>query len=468
MKDRILSSYVQDFKAHHNLSSLDESATFERFAAHCVTSTHCPDTFEPDDVAVGGSGDLGIDAIAILVNDHLVRSESDILHFKTALRRLDVQFLFVQAKTSPHFPAADIGTFLSGVRQFFGDRLPADTNEYIREFYQLKEYIYEHTLDMDAAPICRLYYVTTGIWNADPSPVSRITQGRADLKSTDYFSIVDFIPLDSDAIKQTYREINQRVIQEVTFEKHTILPMISGVEEAYIGILPSSEYLKLISDQHGNLNRRLFYDNVRDFQGHNAVNQEIESTVRNAEQSDRFSLLNNGVTVVARDANKVGATFRLRDYQIVNGCQTSHILHRNRDALTANVFLPVKLIVTADAEVTNQIIKGTNRQTEVKLEAFESLAPYQKELEEFYTAVNRDRQQRIYYERRSKQYEHTDVEREKIITLATQVKCFVAMFLNEPHSTHRYYGELLNSYRDRIFVTSHAYVPYFVSGLARN
>lgn len=40
------------------------------------------------------------------------------------------------------------------------------------------------------------------------------------------------------------------------------------------------------------------------------------------------------------------------------------------------------------------------------------------------------------------------------------------MFLNEPQSTHRYYGELLSSYRNRIFSESHSPMPYYVSGLA--
>jgi CspA family cold shock protein len=40
------------------------------------------------------------------------------------------------------------------------------------------------------------------------------------------------------------------------------------------------------------------------------------------------------------------------------------------------------------------------------------------------------------------------------------------MFLNEPHSTHRYYGELLNSYRQRLFQDSQATLPYYLSGVA--
>ena len=468
MKDRILASYIKDFVQQHGLSDLDESSAFESMVGHCLISKHSPENFDPEDIIVDGAGDLGLDAIGIIVNDHIVRSKSDVDYFKTALRRLDVQFIFVQVKTGPKFSAANIGAFLSGVRHFFSDKLPNDVNKDVRTLYELKEYIYDNTIDMDQIPACKMYYVTTGTWSNHTALVSRINQGTDDLKSTNLFSDVIFTPMGSEEIRQVYRELHQKVTQEVKFEKHTIFPNIVGVDEAYIGILPCLEYLNLICDEQGNLNRRLFYDNVRDFQGHNAVNQEIETTVKKGDQKDRFALLNNGVTIVARDANKVGATFRLRDYQIVNGCQTSHILHLNRESLTDTVFLPIKLIVTKDAEVTNHIIQGTNRQTEVKVEAFESLAPFQKGLEEFYTAVGRDRKPPIYYERRSKQYEHMNVSRDRIITLTTQVKCFVAMLLNEPQSTHRYYGELLNSYRSRIFGPSHTHIPYFTAGVCLN
>ncbi len=54
------------------------------------------------------------------------------------------------------------------------------------------------------------------------------------------------------------------------------MPQIGGVQAAYIGIVPCLEYLKLLTNEDGTLNRRLFYDNVRDFQGNNPVNHEIE------------------------------------------------------------------------------------------------------------------------------------------------------------------------------------------------
>lgn len=466
MHDRIIEGFLKAFVDEYGLGDLDEPSAFERFVNYCVIAKHYADSFDPEEVTVGGSGDLGLDGIGIIVNDNLVFSKEDVDHFKKQLRRLDAQFVFVQAKTSPKFDAAELGNFVSGVRLFFEKQLPETTCESVWECHKLKEYIFDRVIDMDQSPICRMYYVTTGTWLGDRNLKDRIAQGERDLGATGLFSQIDIVPIDAESLKRIHRELHQKIAREFVFEKHAILPVIANVEEAYIGIVPCLEYLKLIREEDGSLNRRLFYDNVRDFQGHNSVNSEIERTLMDAGRNDRFALLNNGVTIVARDANKVGTTFRLRDYQIVNGCQTSHILFLNQKHLTPSVYVPIKLIVTTDGEVTNQITQGTNRQTEVKLEAFESLNPFQKKLEEFYNAMDSGRPNPLYYERRSKQYEQIDVQRNRIISLATQVKCFVAMFLNEPHSTHRYYGELLSSYRGRVFSEAHSPMPYFVSGLA--
>lgn len=466
MKDQILSAYLRDFVEKFGLGSLKDEEAFERLVSYCVVARHYADTFDPDEVCVGGSGDLGIDAVAIVVNDHLVFSKEDVDHFKKTLRRLDVQFVFVQAKTSAKFEATEIGTFISGVRQFFERSLPVGANAQLRDLHAIKEHIFDSSIHMDRSPSCHLYYASTGTWTAQEPLVVRIDQGVADLKRTSLFSSVGFVSMDLEGLKKTHRELNHKIVREIIFEKHTILPKIGGVQAAYIGIVPCLEYLKLLTNEDGTLNRRLFYDNVRDFQGNNPVNREVEATIKDSSRRDRFALLNNGVTIVARDINPVGAAFRLVDYQIVNGCQTSHILFNNRDHLSTQAYLPLKLIVTTDGDVTNQVIQGTNRQTEVKLEAFESLSPFQKKLEEYFLAVSRGQQEPLYYERRSKQYDHLGIRRDRLVSLATQAKCFLAMFLNEPHSTHRYYGELLSSYQNKLFSEAHSPAPYYLSSAA--
>lgn len=463
MQDRIIEGYLKDFTKTEELDHLKESDAFEYFINYCVVSRDHPDPFELEDTCVGGSGDLGIDGIAVLVNDHVVSSKEDVDFFKKQLRRLDVRFIFIQSKTSAAFDAGEIGNFLFGVRTFFMSKTL--DNSQLKRARELKEYVYDSSIDMDKAPVCDLYYATLGKWTSDKHLKSRVDSDTKLLRDTDLFSDVTFTPLDADAIKALYRELKRKVVKEIAFEKHTILPRIDGVQEAYIGVLPAKEYLKLICDENGRLQRSLFYDNVRDFQGNNPVNQEIRETLQDATQRDKFTVLNNGITVVAQSLTKIGFSFKLIDFQVVNGCQTSHVLYSVR-AAAESVQIPIKLIVTTDQEVTNAIIKGTNRQTEVKIEAFESLNPFQKDLEEFYSIVGEGKAIRLYYERRSRQYDHLPINPHHIISLTAQVKSFVGMFLAEPHSTHRYYGELLNANRNRIFLSDHSPFPYYIAGYA--
>ena len=153
MKDQIISAYLEDFTTQFGFSQLEEGNAFEYFVNYCVISKHHPDAFEPEDVAVGGQGDLGSDGIAIIVNDHLVLSESDVDHLKKELRRLDVQFVFVQAKRSPHFNATDIGTFIAGARQFFSASQPTAANDRIAELHRIKNHIFKFSVDMDRSPL---------------------------------------------------------------------------------------------------------------------------------------------------------------------------------------------------------------------------------------------------------------------------------------------------------------------------
>jgi len=321
---------------------------------------------------------------------------------------------------------------------------------------------------MEQNPSCSLYYVTAGSWKNAPDPKGRFVDGQQRLQQLNLFSQVQVTPVDAERLKIIYRELERGVVKEVEFSKTAVFPRIQGVREAYIGLLPGDQFIELITTQEGTLNRELFYDNVRDFQGNNPVNREIAQTIVNDDTRGRFALLNNGVTIVARSINRTGDVFKISDFQIVNGCQTTHIVFQNRGVFNEQTYVPVKLVVTDDSQVITEVIKATNRQTAVLPEALESLTPFHKELEDYYLAqeANIEKNLRIYYERRSKQYAFDRIKPSNIVTLTAQTKSFVAMFLNEPHSHPRYYGELLNAYEHRLFVHDHKPAAYYASGCA--
>jgi hypothetical protein len=473
MENKILQGYLNAFTTDFGIDNkIQESILFEHFSNYCILSKIHPeafynDSFKIEDLNIGGGNDTGIDGVAVVVNDHIVWSIEEIDALTNDLQKLEARFIFIQSKTSPKFDSSEIGTFIFGVKDFFKEKASLKTNEDLENLRKLKEYIYSKSILMDERPKCELYYITTGSWQEETNVKGRADSDLADLTQKGIFSTVEFIPVDANKLENIYKEVKNKVTKEINFEKHTPLPKIEGVKEAFIGILPLVEFFKLIEDTDGKIQKTLFYDNVRDFQGLNPVNKEIQETLKSKDKQLQFPILNNGVTLVAKSLNKVGTYFKVKDFQIVNGCQTSHILYNNKSGIdSSNTFVPIKIISTDNQDVINDIIKATNRQTEVKLEAFEALKDFHKKLQTFYDTFPKE--SKIYYERRPREYDTVfpPIPRVQIITLAAQINSVISMFLNEPHSTHRYYGELLKAYSDKIFKDNHQAYMYFVSSLA--
>lgn len=253
--------------------------------------------------------------------------------------------------------------------------------------------------------------------------------------------------------------------REFTFADRTVVPEIPGVTEAYIGLLPALEFLSLVMDDSGELLRSIFYDNVRDWQDYNRVNSEMRATLASPNLRSRFALMNNGITIIAKTLRPTGNKIFLEDYQIVNGCQTSHVLYDQREQLDDTVMVPLRLIATQEEEVIASIVKATNRQTEVKEEQLIALSDFQKKLELFFQSFENGK--RLFYERRSRQFNNVPgVEKTRIVTPANLIRAYASMFLEEPHRTTRNYRALLERVGKEIFGADHRLEPYYTAAYA--
>ncbi|MBN8591481.1 MAG: AIPR family protein [Anaerolineae bacterium] len=464
--DRITEGLLKEFVQNQQIQALDESTAFEYFCNYAIVSANYQEHFSLEDISVGAAP--GIDGIAIIVNGNLVTSVEEIDDLIEINGYLDSVFIFIQSKTSSSFDSGDLGNFAFEVRKFFSVDPNELRNDRIREKAELKEHIFKNSTWMiKANPICKLYYATTGIWTSQDDHVSRIEATERDLSDLNYFSNVTFEALGAKEIRQYYQATKNDAKAEITFRDRLTLPDISGVDQSYIGILPASEYLKLITDEQGSIRRSLFYDNVRDYQGENRVNQEIEDTLR-SQIAGRFPILNNGVTIIASSIRPTGNRFALQGYQIVNGCQTSHaiynVLHGKSASEVSEIYIPIKLVSLTDEELITQVIKSTNSQTAIKPEQMTALKPFAKDLESFYTTFEGDN--RLYYERRSGQYlGQTGIEKPRIITISTQIKAIASMFLDLPHLAWGHSGKLATQVEAKIYQSNHSPTPYFVSSL---
>lgn len=355
-----------------------------------------------------------------------------------------------------------------GVKDFFQkDKKNLNANNSILKFKEMADFILDNSIRHDEQPTCTIYYVTTGKWVEDMNLLNVKNECEVFLSKLNYFSEIRFIPIDSMKLSGIYKEVNNSVTRQIIMSKYIPFPSnIRGVEQAYIGLVSVEEYLKLIENEEGMIQQGLFYDNVRSYLGENPVNREIIETIKNDKKYIQFPILNNGVTIVTKSLRPSGEKYTLSDFQIVNGCQTSNVLFKCRNELRPGIMLPIKIVCTADPELINDVIRSTNRQTQVLDEAFESLKEFHKQLQDYYnTYATKDH---LYYERRTHEYDNGDkpVKKSNIITLPIQLMAMLSMFLEEPHSVHRYYGELLKAYRQRLFQSDHKLTAYYTSAWA--
>ena len=452
--DRIVQSYIDDFLKSQQIDEKDSSKQFEMFSSYCAVAQQYTEVFDLNDILTGAGGDCGIDGIAIIANGTIISSKEevdDLIELNKGLS--DMLFVFIQSKTSSGFSSGEMGTFGAGVVDFFSETPQFVRNQFIQEKSDLINYIFSKAVHFKSKPCCFLYYVTTGKWVDDQNCVARKNMIIHDLEELDLFKEVQFIPVDVKLIQKYYRNTIDVIETEIDFSQKVLLPDIPKIKQSYLGYVDYEEYLKLIVGDNGEIRKNVFYDNVRDYQGDNEVAETIKSA------SNKFILLNNGVTIICKKLTNLRNKFTLTDYQIVNGCQTSHVLYYNKEFINGNLQIPIKLIETLDEDTVNNIIKATNRQTQVTNEQLIALNEFHRQLEAFYQTFSGT--QKLYYERRSKQYNYmTEVEKVRIVTISTQIKAAAAMFFDKPHLASRYYGRLLKSV-DGIFNEEHKLSPYY-------
>lgn len=447
MENIILSGMLREFVSRHDLQQDKPAKQFEKFTNYCLLKADHYDSFDFEKVDTGEC--MGIDGVGISIGGVLVDEVADVEQFTK--NQFTAKFYFTQAKTSSSFDLGDFLKFSGTVKLFFGENIDAIPTELKRAF-EIKKVIYDRAAKMAQLPTIELCYAFTGSFNKSTSQSTPLIENEiSGIRNMRYLSSsVEWSVNDGDELAKFYRETQNDIQKEISFQRHVALPRINGASAAYIGVVKCIDYVKLIQKENLELNKGLFFENVRDFLGiNNPVNEDIASTIHSIEERDRFAILNNGVTIVAKKVTPSGDLFKISQFQVVNGCQTSHVLFKNKDDLSPEMYLTVKVIETSDVDLSGQIISTTNTQSLVVKEAFATIKPYHRRLEDFFIAM-RGANYIYYYERRPHQYDHQDIRHNLIVTAPALIKSFVSVVLEQPHKIHYYYGTLLEEYnRDK-------------------
>jgi hypothetical protein len=125
----------------------------------------------------------------------------------------------------------------------------------------------------------------------------------------------------------------------------------------------------------------------------------------------------------------------IKDFQIVNGCQTSHILFNCRNEIDDDVTLVVKAISASQPNVVDELVVATNSQTKVSESQFYAMKDEVRDIQAFFAAFpggdSDDR--RLFFERRLGEFAGKDIAAVRIFDVHLLAKVFASMFLDAPH-----------------------------------
>lgn len=314
-------------------------------------------------------------------------------------------------------------------------------------------------------PNIHLFYITTGLEpENDVNFQKRIKRIETNFQSNGNTKDCQINLIGAKEIQKLKRQLDHSISRNIEFSRRIALPQTPGIDEAYIGIVSASTFLSLLTGQGNNILTSIFYDNVRDWQGQNSVNSGIASTIKDSAAKTRFVFMNNGITIIARKIRATGDNINLEDYQIVNGCQTSNVLWNNQSDLDDNVLIPLRIVATTDEAVVRDIIKATNSQTEVTPSQLLAATDFQKQLEQF---LQNQQPLPLFYERRSRQFTNSTIDRSKIVTPISMMKAFASIVLMEPHKTTRDFQSVVNMAGTHTFGENHKLEPYYMAALVQ-
>ncbi|SFP23205.1 AIPR protein [Cohaesibacter marisflavi] len=218
--------------------------------------------------------------------------------------------------------------------------------------------------------ICR-YKV---IFCSNGSGFATSAQGIIDSVKTSHPSVSFEFYSGHDVVRSMSAEGRQAEDGQLQVISKEILERIDGDVRGASASVDARSFVDLITTEDGEtIKRHLFDDNLRVFLGaKGGFNQDIISSAT-CSDSYLFWYLNNGVTITCKSFtyNKGHANPKLifRDFQIVNGAQTSHSLveaaRANPDAL-ADVVVMVRMYATDRADIAERVAVATNSQARIQ------------------------------------------------------------------------------------------------------
>lgn len=442
-----------EFRAD-NYPKLSDDEAFERFAASLLLRNFGAAPSDLEAGLVSGTNDGGIDGMFFFLNQsEPVRSDSiRLTRRKNALAGLQtgvaLDVVVIQAKKEKKWDTNVFPKIESALKVIFDDKqksadlrafpLNDDIVEKAMTWRKLRSNLTMHV------PVVRfhVYYASLARQaNVDSYMTTKATQLKEWLTTslpTGSTSTVEYV---GDADLVTRLRDTRDFVAKLVLAKTPVREL-----NALVGLVTIENYLSFIRyDKSESMREEMFAVNVRDYAGSNVrVNDAIGRTL--AEDSESlFWWLNNGITVIADKAeDPLELQWVLTNPLIVNGLQTSHVIHEQaiaraitRKRLKQSIL--IRVITESNPDVREAIIGGTNNQTAIASLQLHANEEKQRRIEDFL------RPHGWYYERRRYQYRGIKIPASRIRNMTEMGQAVMATRLLAPDTARARPASLLGS-----------------------
>ncbi|HMN15872.1 MAG TPA: AIPR family protein, partial [Bellilinea sp.] len=465
----IIKSHLKSFKRDYPSAQYAESSIFEAFVNYCALHVFSSDSVDPFDLVLAGD-DPGIDGAMIFVGDAYVSTPEELSEsFNAVNREAEVNIVFVQAKTGEAWKKHEINTFSVAIADFLSERPKFPMSDRLREIRVMFFDLFDRIGKIKGGkPNVHAYYATTDRAPASVEIVAAFEAMQQMLHDTGFFGTSVAQPLDRDLLASFWLAAGGSTIAQIETIGIAPFPKTAGIDASYVATVSAKRFVEeILSDKEGKLRQRIFDENVRDYiGGDNEVNSEIAATISDPEKQKRFGVMNNGVTIVSPDVRVQGNELYIKDFQIINGCQTSNVLFENRDAIGSDASLMIKVVHAQEPTFVEDIVRSTNRQSKVQDDQFLATIDAVKNIERYFEARSDIDEQRLYFERRKNQYAGRGIPAIRIFDVKHIARCFGAMFVERPDLASRYPNRLTGELKEAVFDPSYVEEIYYISALA--
>jgi len=287
--------------------------------------------------------------------------------------------------------------------------------------------------------------------------------------STDTFQTFEVEPIGADELielskiqeRQT-RSVNADIKIRYDANTPSLIKYFSQDLKGIVCSVPAGEIGRLVND---NPDGAVFDLNIRRFLGtRGSVNKDIASTATATQSSYEFWFLNNGVTIVCDEFDAVtdpdNPHVKLRNLQIVNGCQTATTLAlaQKNGTLAADVRVLTRIYQTNDPNLVSKIVLTTNNQNQISSRDLRANEPVQLDMEDGFKIYG------YFYERKPRQFDESKVDAARIFANELVGQWYLAVVLKNPSDARARKYKVWGDLHSRIFAGGQV-EPYIIATL---